>query len=112
MLFFRLAIDQTVGLTFFPKRNYVHPDESVIFKLELTPSNLLPLIGRRLEAHSSLKVVIPGEPLYYRRGHSFYPRRQMRSGVGKNVTFDIWAYFFYSTFRTHTKYTFSVRGKC
>ncbi|KAA0191835.1 hypothetical protein FBUS_08495 [Fasciolopsis buskii] len=104
------TINQTIDLTLFPRRNYVHPDESVVFKLEFNPSNLPPLIGRRLAAHFSLRVNIPGEPLYYHRGHSFYPRRRIRSRVEKNVTFDIWAYFFYSTIRIHKNYTFTVLG--
>ncbi|KAA0183761.1 hypothetical protein FBUS_09400 [Fasciolopsis buskii] len=101
-------INQTIGLTLVPRRNYVHPDESVVFKLELTPSNMPPLIRRRLEAYFSPKVVILGESAYYHRGHSLYPRHRMLSGVGKNVTIDIWAYFFYSTIRIHMNYTFSV----
>ncbi|KAA0192480.1 hypothetical protein FBUS_08568 [Fasciolopsis buskii] len=103
-------INQTIGLALVPRRNYVHPDESVVFKLELTPSNMPPLIRRRLEAYFSPKVVILGESLYYHQGHSLYPRHRILSGVGKNVTIDIWAYFFHSTIRIHANYTFSVRA--
>ncbi|THD19524.1 hypothetical protein D915_009812 [Fasciola hepatica] len=102
---------EKVGVILFPQRTYLHPDELVIFTVELTPSLLPPLIRRRLEAHLNLKITTSGEPVYYQRGSNLFPRARLREQAGKNITFDIYAYFFYSTIRVKTNYTLKVLAR-